>query len=115
MKNRGCLATVLIASFLAFGVTACKKSTTFQKPQTIDQGVAQLREALANNTSVSVQSNLYSGVAYGIRYGRYADVLEALDRMSSDPSLTAQQKQLVNDVMDLTKAALQNDQNKPAQ
>jgi len=103
---------VLICSLLICG-SGCKKAVTTQKPQSLQEGVEQLRAALVN-ASPQVQSNLYSGVSYGIRYGNYTQALEAMDRILADPGLNAQQKQLANDVTDLLKTAAQNQQNAPA-
>jgi len=103
---------VLICGLLICG-SGCKKAVTTQKPQSLQEGVEQLRAALVN-ASPQVQSNLYSGVSYGIRYGNYTQALEAMDRILADPGLNAQQKQLANDVTDLLKAAAQNQQNAPA-
>jgi hypothetical protein len=75
--------------------------------------MAQLRSALVN-ASPEVQSNLYSGVSYGIRYGNYAQALESMDRILADPGLNAQQKKVANDVTDLLKTAAQTQQNAPA-
>jgi hypothetical protein len=49
-------------------------------------------------------------VAYGIRYGRYADALVALDRIAGDPSLDARQKKLVDGVEHLLQQTLQGQQ-----
>lgn len=112
VKKRDRLVAVLILSLLACG-TGCKKSGTTTKPQTLQEGVAQLQVALGS-ASPEVQSNLYNGVSYGIRYGNYTQALGAMDAIVSDPSLNPQQKKIADDVIDLLKTAAQNQQTAPS-
>jgi hypothetical protein len=109
MRDR--LVAVLILILLTCG-SGCKKDTITQKPQTLEEGVAQLRTLLAD-ANPEVQSNLYNGVSYGVRYGNYPQALESMDRILGDSSLNAQQKKAANDVVDLLKTAAQNQQNAP--
>ena len=111
MKKTDRLVTVLIFVLLACGAS-CKKNASSQKPQTLEEGIAQLRAALVD-APPQVQSNLYSGVSYGVRYGNYAQALGAMDAIVGDPSLNAQQKKIANDVTDLLKTAAQNQQTAP--
>ena len=115
MKKIDCiLVAVLILTLLSCG-TGCKKNATGggQKPQTLEAGMEQLRAALGD-ASPLVQSNLYNGVSSGIRYGNYPQALEAMDAIVGDPGLNAQQKKVAGDVIELLKAAAQNQQNTPA-
>lgn len=112
MKNTVWILSVLLGSLLAFSGAGCKDKAASEKPQTVEQGVAQLRAVLAT-ASPEVNSNLYSGVAYGVRYGNFVGALMALDKIASDPSLNERQKKTVNDVIDLLKQAIQNQQNPP--
>lgn len=108
--------SALLGSLLAFNGAGCNNQAASERPQTLEDGVAQLRKALIN-ASPEVQSNLYSGVAYGIRYGNFIGAAGALDQIGSNPSLNDQQKKAVNEVIELLKQAIQNQQNapKPAQ
>jgi len=116
MKKTSWILSMLLGSLLAFSGAGCKKQAASEPPQTLDQGVQQLRAALVA-ANPEVQSNLYSGVVYGIRYGNFMDALIALDRIGSNPSLNEQQKKTVNQVAELLKKEIQNQQNapKPAQ
>ena len=91
----------------------CEKNANAKKPQTVEEGLAQLR-ALLVDASPEVQSNLYNGVSYGIRYANYPQALAAMDSILADPGLNAQQKQAANDVTDLLKTAAQNQLNAPS-
>jgi len=112
VKKTGCFLTVLILISLACG-TGCKKGGSNQKPQTVEEGIAQLRAAMID-ASPQVQSNLYNGVSYGVRYGNYTQALEAMDAIAADPSLKPEQKKVADNVIELLKAAAQNQQNAPA-
>jgi hypothetical protein len=112
MKKTTCIVLVLIGCLLAFTGAGCKRKTASERPQTLEQGVEQLRAALVT-ASPAVQSNLYNGVSYGIRYGKYSDSLAALDRIASDPGLNDTQKKSVSAVIELLKQTMQNQQNAP--
>jgi hypothetical protein len=99
--------TIWVFSALAAGVLAvsglgCKKQASSAQPGTLEDGVAQLRAALVNS-SPQVQSNLYNGVVYNIRYEKYVNVLMALDSIASDPSLTDPQKKAVSNLIEQVK------------
>jgi len=66
------------------------------------------------DASPQVQSNLYNGVSYGVRYGNFPQALEAMDAIVADPSLKPEQKKVADNVIELLKAAAQNQQNAPA-
>jgi hypothetical protein len=72
-----------------------------------------LRTVLAS-ASPQVQSNLYSGVVYAMRYGKYMDALVSLDQIANDPSLKEPQKKAVNDEIQLVKQAMANAPGAPA-
>jgi len=93
---------------VAVGTVACKKqAATMGQPKTVEEGVEQLRPILAT-AGPEVQSNLYSGVVYNVRYGKLMDAMMYLDKISSDPSLNEQQKKAVGQVLDLFKQSVQN-------
>jgi hypothetical protein len=88
----------------------CHKNVATSKPKTLEEGVARLRTALIS-ANPEIQSNLYSGVCYDIRYGYLAKASLALQSIASDPSLNEQQKNAVNDVGDLLKQTIESQQN----
>ena len=104
--------SLLLISLLAFGSAGCHKKAVAQAPQTLEQGVAELRTALVT-ASPEVQSNFYHGVSYSIRYGDYASATFAVQQMASDPNLSAQQKQAASAVGDLLKQEMDRQQAKP--
>jgi hypothetical protein len=110
VKNTTWLLSVVISIFLAFGSAGCKKNGASGQPKTVEEGLMQLRAALAT-ASPEVQSNLYNGVSNGIRYGNSLEALGALDQIASDPTLNGDQKKLVNNVAELLKQSIQNQQN----
>ena len=110
MKKTIWLLSVVTIIFLAFGSEGCKKNGASGQPKTVEEGLMQLRAALVT-ASPEVQSNLYNGVSYGIRYGNFVDALGALDQIASNPTLTGDQKKLVNNVADLLKQSIQNQPN----
>jgi len=114
MKKTAWILSILTAGLMLFSGVGCKKETASRQPQTLQDGIAQLRTALAS-ASPQAQSNLYSGVIYGVRYGRYMDALVALDRIASDPSLNDAQKQAVSNMVDMVKQAMTNAPAAPGQ
>lgn len=109
MKRSTWILSILTAVLFAAVAVGCKKQGSSQRPQTLEEGVEQLRAALIN-ANAEVQSNLYSGVSYSIRYGSYEQALMAMDRILNDPSLTEPQKKVANGVLDLLKQRIQNQQ-----
>ncbi|MGC9944052.1 MAG: hypothetical protein ABSE48_19670 [Verrucomicrobiota bacterium] len=113
MKLTTCILSIAIAALLAFSGTAChKKDAAGDRPQTLEEGMARLRTALST-ASPEVQSNLYHGVNHSIRYADYSGASVALQQIASDPSLTTQQKNVVDDVDALLKQAIEKQQNTP--
>jgi hypothetical protein len=112
VKKTTWLLSIVIGGLLALSGAGCNKKGASGPPQTLEQGVAQLRAALVT-AGPEVQSNLYSGVARGVRYGQYLEALVALDRIASNPGLNDGQKKIVNDVAELLKQAVQKQQNAP--
>ena len=102
-----------MAGILAFSAAGCnKKEAAAGRPETLQDGMMRLRAALTT-ASPEVQSNLYYGVNHGIRYADYRHAALALQQIDGDPSLTAEQKKVVNDVNELLKQAIENQQNTP--
>jgi hypothetical protein len=113
VKKRTWLLWIVMGSLLALSGAGCSKKAVSAPPQTLQQGVAQLRAALLT-ADPEVQRELYNRVVRGIRYRQYPQALAALDRIASNPSLNDQQKKIVNDVAELLKQAAQKQQNAPA-
>jgi hypothetical protein len=102
------------AALLILSVVGCHKhAATTSAPKTLEEGMANLRVAMAT-ASPEVQSNYYHSVTYGIRYGDYANASLALQRIAGDASLNDQQKKAVSDVDELLKQAMANAQNPAA-
>jgi hypothetical protein len=65
-------------------------------------------------TPAKEASDAITQVQFGLRYGNYIKALEALDALVNVPSLTEDQKKVVNEVIDQVKQAI-NKQPAPAQ
>ena len=106
MKTTTSLLALTLGGLLALGGTGCHRQSAASAvpPKTLEEGVAQLTATLAG-ASAEVQSNLYNGVFYNIRYGHLPKAALALQQGATDPGLTAAQKKLVSDVGDLVKQA----------
>jgi len=113
MKEPKWIIPILVGGVLALGAAGCSQQAATHKPQTLQEGIDELRVAL-ENANEEVKSNLYSGVSYNIRYDRYEEAMMAVERIVSDPSLNESQKKLANEVMDLLKQNVQNQQKAPA-
>jgi hypothetical protein len=111
------IPAVIIVSLLVLGSTGChRKAAESARPKTLEEGMTQLQAVLAT-ASPQAQSNFYNGVSYGIRYGKYSQASLSLQQIASDPSLTDQQKQVVNGFNELLKQAIEDQKSghKPAQ
>ena len=107
---------IVLGVLLALSGAGCKKKAAASgPPQTLQQGVAQLRAALVK-AGPEVQNNLYGGVGVvrSIRYGQYEVALAALDRIASSANLDDAQKKVVSDVTELVKQVAQKQQGAPA-
>jgi len=108
------VSIVLGISLFLGGVGCHKNAAATNAPKSLEEGIADLRAALVTANPV-VQSNFYHGVSSYIRYAKYGEASSALEQMiASDPSLNDQQKKAINEVDDLLKQAMANQQN-PAQ
>jgi len=118
VKKIICIRSVIIGGLLlVLGNAGCHRKTSESvHPKTLEEGMAQLQAVLVA-ASPQAQSNFYNGVSYGIRYGKYSQASLSLQQIASDPSLTDQQKQVVNGVNELLKQAIEDQKNghKPAQ
>ena len=106
VKKALCVLSVLAAALLAFNGAGCKKQESQQAPEALGTAFLKLRASLLK-ASPEVQSNLYNGVDYNLRYDNYLKALMFLDRIATDPSLNEQQKKDVNQVIELVKVKVQ--------
>jgi len=113
MKVSKWILPILAGVALAVNTAGCNKQPTLHKPQSLQDGIDQLRLAL-DNANDEVKSNLYNGVSYNLRYDRYEEAMMAMERIQNDPSLNDAQKKLAGEVMDLMKQHVQGEQNAPA-
>ncbi len=98
-------STILVLSFLAF--TGCNKAP--QQPSAPEiNGVKvdfpKLQRAF-ENSSGEIQQHV-SEAAQGVRYGMYERTLEALDALANDPNVTADQKKVVNELIESMKQVI---------
>src|SRR5262245_4612778 len=88
----------------AFAFAGCKKAQQ-EAPVPEFNGVKvnypKLQQAFANS-SPELQQGVRD-LIQGLRYGMYEKSLEALDKMSSDTSLTDEQKKVVNELIEQVK------------
>ena len=112
-QTRTHIYSVIIGGLIFSSGLGCHKQNESAQPKTLDQALTGLRASLAS-ASPEVQSNFYTTVNYGLRYGDYAKAEGGLQQIAGDPSLTAEQKQAVSEVDDLLKTAMQKQQSAPA-
>jgi hypothetical protein len=102
MKHAGHLmAGLLAAGFLAF--SGCGKSDTPPAPEVngVIVDIPKLTEAFANASPETKAA--VTQIGFNIRYTKYEDALMSLDKLLNDPSTTADQKKVVNQVIDQVK------------
>jgi len=92
----------LVPLLAASALVGCSKSSS-QPPPGAGPHVdtVKLRQAFANSTP-EIHTAL-DQAAFGIRYGKYAQAQEALEKLAADPSLTEPQKKIVNDSLEQLK------------
>lgn len=114
MKALYFLALLLAAG--ALGLVGCNKAPKAPPPPQI-QGVTvdtpKLQAALSTNQTASVQEQM-TQFLFGLRYGDYVKALMALDKLTTDPAVTEEQKKVVNEVIEQVKQVV-NQQQKPPQ
>ncbi len=104
MRTISWLSIILVAGALVCA-TGCKKA---EKPSEWTTGgsvrvsLPELQQAFADTTAPDVQRCL-SDAALALRYGRYDNVLAALNKLANRPDLTTQQKKLTNEVISQVK------------
>ena len=111
MKKIIHLLAILLGTFIVLSGVGCHKGgASGAAPKTLEESMANLRSALAT-ASPEVQSNLYHGVNFNIRYGDYAKASATLQQMAGEASLNDQQKKAVTEANDLIKQEMANAQN----
>jgi hypothetical protein len=105
VKTKTFLRSAFMAGLLVVPGLGCGKPAGSQQPHSLDEAVTQLRAALLKSNP-QVQSNLYNGVVSQVRYGKYMDMLMALDTIANDPSLTEPQKRAVTNTIEQVKPLL---------
>ena len=104
MKVKLCsIITVALLSYVGAGCH--KQPVVAPHPETLQEGLDRLGTALIS-ASPAAQSNLVTGVSFGVRYGDYARASGALQQIASDPSLNQQQKDAASDVSNLLNQAI---------
>jgi len=105
MKNTtNYLLMVLLAGGLAFAGCGKPASTQVQGTTIAAMDVPKFQQAFPSPTPA--QQSSIDKVRMGVRYGTYPDVLAALDKLASDPSLTEPQKKAVSDLIEGVKQTL---------
>jgi hypothetical protein len=99
--NRFTTLALVLGSLVAFSSAGCKKKVA--APKTPEEGMLQVQAALVK-ASPEVQSKFNNVVVMGIRYGKNAEALAALEQIGDDPSLTPEQKKVVKEEIDLLRA-----------
>ena len=113
VKKALCVLSILAAGLLGFNCAGCKKQGSQQPPESLEAAFQKLRASLVK-ASPEVQSNLYNGVDYNLRYDNYLKAMMFLDRIATDPSLNEQQKKDVNQVIEMVKVKVQGNAPPPA-
>ena len=94
---------MLLVGLLAFtGCGKSEKSTAQAVPGAID--MPKFQQAFTSGTPEQ-QANV-TRVASGVRYRLYPEALTALEKLDGDSTLTAPQKQAINDLIQAIKQAM---------
>lgn len=102
MKRVNLLLGIVAAIVLvAAGCGKSDKMPPAPQVQGVTVDIPKLDEAFAN-ASPEVKSTA-TQVGFNIRYQKYEDALMALDKLSNDPNVTADQKKVVSLLIDETK------------
>jgi hypothetical protein len=113
MKKTPWLTGILAAVLLALVGPACKKEAPPPPPE--HEGVVidlpKLQQTFAT-AGADIQSSM-AKVNFGVRYGKYMDALEGLDKMASDPSTTEPQKKVIAELIEQVKKAINNQAAQP--
>lgn len=100
------LCSIITLALLPYVGAGChKQAVVAPHPETLQEGLDRLGTTLIS-ASPAIQSNLVTGVSFGVRYGDYARASNALQQIASDPSLNQTQKDAVSDVSNLLNQAI---------
>jgi hypothetical protein len=110
MKSLNWTIMIMAACCLVFA-DGCKKreEPAEWKRSGTRVSMSELRQAFKNAPGEDVQAWL-SEVAVGLRYGEYSGALAALEKISNQPGLTAQQKKINGEVIGQVKQLAANSQ-----
>ena len=98
MKPSNCIIMMMAACCLVLA-GGCKKQEKASEWNTmgVRVSISELQRAFQDARGAEIQACL-SEAATGLRYGEYANVLAALDKLANNPSSTAQQKKVIGKV-----------------
>ena len=109
------LGILLLGAGVSIGL-GCKKEAPPPSPTVsgVVVDAPKLQAAFMTSTNADQREKL-AKFQFGLRYGKYVDALMALDGLASDPSLTEQQKKVVNEVIEQVKQVANAQPAAPAQ
>lgn len=98
MKKMKSLFCVLLCGLLFLGITGCSAKKTpksSNEPKTVETALADLKAAMLT-ASPETQNKFRSDVIFPIRYSKLDVAVANLKAMAGDATLTAQQKDAAN-------------------
>jgi hypothetical protein len=102
MKKLNCLCVAL--AFVALAVAGCSKSA--QAPAVPEINGVKVDFPKLQHTFESAGPEIQQNVSetiQGVRYGMYEKSLEALDKLANDSNVNAEQKKVVNELIESVK------------
>lgn len=99
MKPSNWMIMMMATCCLVFA-DGCKKQEKASEWNTagVRVSMSELQQAFQNAPGAEIQACL-NEAAMGLRYGQYASVLAALEKLTNNPGLTAQQKKVTGKVI----------------
>ncbi len=97
-------ALLTLAWLTAAGCTKADKTPPAPMINGVKADFPKLQRTFAA-ASPEIQKTVFDATS-GVRYGMYEKSLEALDKLANDPSVTPEQKQVVNELIDAVKQLL---------
>ena len=98
MTVRHCLLLLLSLAALVAASGCKKEEASAWTGNSVRVALPELQQSLANNLAPEVQKCLQD-VSSAMRYGRYELAVAGLERLTTQPSLTAQQRKLTGEVI----------------
>jgi hypothetical protein len=93
-----------VAAVALLTVAGCGKSDKTPPPpqvQGVTVDIPKLNQAFENASSELKATS--TAVGFNVRYGKYEDALMALDKLANDPNVNAEQKKVVNQLIEEVK------------